>query len=147
MAAEGIVFAIAVEPLAVFVTFVGGDHDCGARMANITQCLDHMDGAHDICLPCLDGNLVGKPDERLCGEVEYKVGPGRIHRSGDGDGVADVTTDVAETGGQFDLLKQGGGGGDADAKARDFRAELDEPFGEPGPLNPVWPVTSTRRPL
>ena len=79
--AHGVLLAIGVEPLAVFITLIRGDHDGHAGMGEGAEGIHDVDGAHDVGDESGDGDVVGKPDEGLGGEVKDEI---RLEGSGEG---------------------------------------------------------------
>ena len=73
MPAHGILFTVAVEPLAVFITLVGGDHHDGAGMPAAADGFQEVDGPEDVGGEGFHGDLIREPDERLGREVENEL--------------------------------------------------------------------------
>ena len=130
--AHGVGFAVGVEPLAVFVALVGGDHDDGAGTGGETEGVEHVDGAHDIDGEGFDGLVVGEADERLGGEVEDEVWGGVAGDGGEAVAVHDIGAVVCgDTVVEVELVEEEGVGERVEGVAVDFSAESEEPFGEP----------------
>ena len=65
MAAETIVFSIAVIPFAVGIHLVGGDHHHGAGILQPFQCFEHLQAALHIGAPGAQRIPVAAPHQRL----------------------------------------------------------------------------------
>ena len=74
IAAHGFVFTIAPDLFTVLVALIGGNHDHHPYTVCDTGSLHDVDGAHDIGLIGLNGNLVTETYQRLGCEVEDYLG-------------------------------------------------------------------------
>jgi len=110
IAAEGIGFAVAPEPLFVFVTFVSGDGDDGTDGWGAADGIEDAGSADDVGLVSADGVFVGEADEGLGGHVEDDFGGEVMEGWIEGGGVADVTADVFDDGADFGFGEEVGFG-------------------------------------
>ena len=106
VAAEGIVFAVGVEPFAVFVAFIGGDEDGGAGFIEFAEGLEDVGSADGVGVPGFKGDFVGEADEGLGGEVEDEVGVGIEKVFFNGGVIANVTDDVVALLMEGELFKE-----------------------------------------
>src|SRR6186713_1473824 len=74
MTAQRICFTIPPCPFFVFVAFVTCDIHYDARLIELSQSFQDMNGAHDVCRVCLDGILVPSSHNGLRGHVYDHVG-------------------------------------------------------------------------
>lgn len=72
------------------------------------DCVEEMDGAHDVGGVGLDGDLVGETDEGLSGEVEDNLGGNFGDVVAQCLGIADVQLGVVDAVGQIELLEERG---------------------------------------
>ncbi len=110
VAAERVGFAVAPEPLFVFVALVGGDAYHGSHAWRAAYRVEDACGAEDVGLEGADGVVVGVADEGLGGEVEDDLGSEAGESFVEGGGVADVAADVFDDGADAGFGEEVGGG-------------------------------------
>ena len=148
VAAHRLVLAVAPVPLTVVVALVRGDVDDRLDAADAAHRLEHVDRAHDVRLVRLARRLEGASHERLRGHVDDDLRASGRDRVSQGVEVADVQPHVLARPRRRGRRR----------RARDVVGTSRETpvTAAPSccshsvsqlPLNPVWPVISTRRPL
>ena len=131
--AHGVLFAVGMEPLAVFVAFIGGDADDGAGLGVAADRIEEMGGAHDVDGEGFDRDVVGEADERLGCEVEDDIRLAVGQRAGEGGAVEEVGAGVrVDARGEAELAVEEFVRLGDEGKAVDLRSEGEQPFGHPG---------------
>jgi hypothetical protein len=72
--AKRIVLPISPRPLFVFIALIARNINYDAGLAQLPQCLQKMDGPHDIGGVSFDGVLVAAPDDGLRSHVNDHLG-------------------------------------------------------------------------
>ena len=131
MAAHRVVFAIAKDPLAVLVAFVGGDDDDGAHRRAEPSGLQHIGGPTDVDIESFLGLTIRAPHQRLRRQVKDNLGLERLHDVAHVLKVAHVAHLVAQTRGQTRQFEKTWFGWRWQGEAGDIGAELREPQCQP----------------
>ncbi len=106
VSAHGVFLAVGVQPFAVFVTFICGDHDRHTGMSGATQSIHDVDGAHNVSSEGGNRNVVREPDKGLGGKVEDEVGLDRSGEGGEAGSISKVASVVSgEAGGEAELIE------------------------------------------
>ena len=90
-----------------------------------------MDRAHNIRGKCLDGHIIGQPDQRLGCQVEDKVGTASLDRLPDRLGVPHIADLMVHTPGKAELIKQCRLGGRRQRKPVYLGPKIKQPLAQP----------------
>ena len=105
-----------------------------------------MNGAKHIGGVGFDRLLVRLADEWLRREMKYEIRLRRLDRLTHGGQIANVTHPVMQALREGELIEQGRFRRRRQRESGDISAQAQQPFRQPRPLKPVWPVTRTRLP-
>ena len=90
VAAESVVFAVSVIPLAVGIHLVGGHHHHGAGVLEWFESFEQIQGPLHVGAPGAQGICVAAPHQGLGTEVEHHLRFGFVHRSNQGFRISQV---------------------------------------------------------
>ncbi|MNZ89894.1 hypothetical protein D3C78_1088350 [compost metagenome] len=90
MTTQSILLAVRPEPFTVVVAFVTGDHQHGTYRLALPCCFKQIDRANHIGRIGIQRCAVGLTHQRLGGQVQNNLGPGRIQGFGQTLHIPDV---------------------------------------------------------
>ena len=140
MAAERIIFAVAVAPLLVAVDLVGCDSHHGAGLRQRPERFQQMQGANHIGVPGGERLGVAEPHQRLGGEVKHDLGLEGEHRCLERWQIGQIQQLGAQAAGQIvplvqkQLLIKTGLGIRRQGHTQHLGTEIPQPKGQPGSL-------------
>jgi hypothetical protein len=70
MTAHGILLAVGVQTLSVFVAFIGSYTNNGTSITSESKSIKKVDRPEHVSCKSFDGNFIGQTNQRLCGEVK-----------------------------------------------------------------------------